>query len=291
MLFPGERTQATDMNPKIHVDNLSKTFLYDKTDSSRIEVLKGLSFSVGQGEVVSLIDPSGCGKTTLLYILAGFIQADSGIAYCDNARITGPSSQRPVIFQEYGLFPWMTVEENIAFGLKANGSSKSETMLAVEKYIQLVHLTGFEHKYPHELSGGMKQRVGIARVLAIEPQLILMDEPFASLDYLTREILQEELMNILQMDGKTLILITHSIEEAVFLSHRVIILTYRPGRVKEIVNVNVPWPRTQRTKAEAGFLAVKNYISQSLREETLKGLSETGVRLSNAFGEIKLDPG
>jgi ABC-type nitrate/sulfonate/bicarbonate transport system ATPase subunit len=183
----------------------------------------------------------------------------------------------------------MTVEENIEFGLKAKNISRDERKVMAKKLIELVHLKGFEDKYPHELSGGMKQRVGIARALAVEPEIILMDEPFASLDSLSREIMQEEILKIWESTKKTLLLITHNIEEAVFLSDRVIILTARPGRIKETVSIGLPRPRSEDIKRGADFLKLKNYISQSLREEALKGIEGMGIRLTKVLGDIKLE--
>lgn len=274
--------------PKLRIEKLSKKFAFDK-DGISIQVLQDLSFSLSANEVLGIIGPSGCGKTTILYIIAGFISYDSGGVYHDGELITSPSPQRTVIFQEYGLFPWMTAEENIKFGLRAKGISKSKRNDIVDRLIELVHLIGFENKYPHQLSGGMKQRVGIARALAPDPEVVLMDEPFASLDSLTREIMQEETLRIWEETKKTFLLITHSIEEAIFLSDRVLIMTARPGRVKEIVSVELPRPRTQEIKRDTHFLKLKSYISQSLREETLKGIEGMGIRLTKVLGRIGLE--
>lgn len=276
------------MVPKIKVENLNKKFEF-KRDGTCIEVLEDISFSINSNEIFSIIGPSGCGKTTLLYIIAGFIKPDKGGVYYDDDLITSPSPRRTVIFQEYGLFPWMTVEENIEFGLKAKGIPRDERRATASKFVELVHLKGFEDKYPHELSGGMKQRVGIARALAIDPEVILMDEPFASLDSLTREIMQEEVLRIWETTQKTLILITHNIEEAVFLSDRVMIMTARPGRKKEIVPVDLPRPHRQEIKRDMRSLKLTSYISQSLREETLKGIEEKGIRLAKVLGDIRLE--
>ncbi len=275
------------MIPKIKVENLTKKFEF-KRDKTYIEVLQDISFSINSNEIFSIIGPSGCGKTTLLYIISGFIKPDTGKIYYDSELVTSPSPRRTVIFQEYGLFPWMTVEENIEFGLKAKGILKDERRDRARKFVELVHLKGFEDKYPHELSGGMKQRVGIARALAIDPEVVLMDEPFASLDSLTREIMQEEVLRIWEATQKTLILITHNIEEAVFLSDRVMIMTARPGRKKEIVSVDLPRSHRQEIKRDIRSLKLTNYISQSLREETLKGIEEGGIRLIKVLGDIRL---
>lgn len=276
------------MVPKIKVENLTKKFEF-KRDRTYIEVLQDISFSINSNEIFGIIGPSGCGKTTLLYIIAGFIKPNAGRVYYDGELVTSPSAKRTVIFQEYGLFPWMTVEENIEFGLKAKGILKDERRATVRRFVELVHLKGFEDKYPHELSGGMKQRVGIARALAIDPEVVLMDEPFASLDSLTREIMQEEVLRIWETAQKSLILITHNIEEAVFLSDRVMIMTARPGRKKEIVSVDLPRSHRQEIKRDMRSLKLTNYISQSLREETLKGIEERGIRLTKVLGDIRLE--
>ncbi len=277
------------MLPKIKVENLSKKFNFDK-DKTSIQVLEDISFSLHNNEVLSVIGPSGCGKTTLLYIIAGFIPYDRGKIYHDKELITAPSSKRTVMFQEYGLFPWMSVEENIEFGLKARGMPENKRKEVAHRFVELVHLKGFENKYPHQLSGGMKQRVGIARALAPSPEVVLMDEPFASLDYLTREIMQEEILMIWEKTKKALILITHNIEEAIFLSDKVLILTARPGRTKEIVNIDLEKPRLPEIKREnKRFFELKDYISHILREETLKGINQMGIQLTKRLGDIKIE--
>ncbi len=277
------------MLPKIEVDKLSKKFSLAK-DGTSIQVLKEFSFFLNVNEILGIIGPSGCGKTTLLYIIAGFIPYDSGRAFYDGELITEPNVKRTVVFQEYGLFPWMTVERNIEFSLKAKGISRNERREITHNFIELVHLKGFENKYPYQLSGGMKQRVGIARALIPDPEVILMDEPFASLDSLTREIMQEEILRIWRRKNKALLFITHNIEEAIFLSDRVVIMSARPGKVKEIVPIDLGKPRHSEIKRKSiRFLKLKEYISQSLREETLKGIDQMGIRLSNVLGDIRIE--
>jgi len=275
--------------PKIEVEKLFKKFVFAK-DGTNIQVLEKFSFSLKANEILGIIGPSGCGKTTLLYIIAGFIPYDSGRVSYDGEPITAPSAKRTVMFQEYGLFPWMTVEANIEFGLKAKGISRNERREIARNFIELVHLKGFENKYPHQLSGGMKQRVGVARALAPNPEVVLMDEPFASLDSLTREIMQEEILRIWGETNKALLLITHNIEEAIFLSDRVLIMSARPGKVKEIVPIDLEKPRLPEIKRKnMRFLKLKDYISQSLREETLKGIDQMGIKLTKVFGNIKME--
>ncbi len=277
------------MLSKIEIQNLSKKFVL-ADNKTNIQVLENFSFSLKNNEILGIIGPSGCGKTTLLYIIAGFIPYETGRVSYDGEPITAPSAKRTVMFQEYGLFPWMSVEGNIEFGLKAKGIPADERREITRHFIELVHLKGFEDKYPYQLSGGMKQRVGIARALASNPEVVLMDEPFASLDSLTREIMQEEILKIWGETNKALLFITHNIEEAIFLSDRVLIMSARPGKLKEIVPIDLEKPRLSEIKrGNSQFLKLKDYISQSLREETLKGIDQMGIKLTKVLGSIKME--
>lgn len=201
------------------------------------------SLSVERGEFISIVGPSGCGKTTFLNIVAGLIKPTSGQVLINNNPITGPGPERNVVFQEYGLLPWRTVEDNVKFGLELRGEKDSDIADKVHQAIELVGLHGFEHAYSYELSGGMKQRVGLARALVTDPEILLMDEPFGSLDAMTREILQREFERIIMKTRQTVLFVTHSIDEAIALSDRIVICTSRPGRLKEIIPVNLPRPR------------------------------------------------
>ncbi len=212
--------------------------------------LKNVSFDVKDGEFICIIGPSGCGKTTLLRIVAGLTPPTSGCVIVDGEEICGPSRDRGFVFQEYTLLPWRTARENIELGLELQGMAKAERFKLVQKYIDLVGLKGFEDAYPKELSGGMQQRVAIARALITDPEIILMDEPFGALDAQTRNLLQEELLRIRRASNKTILFVTHNVDEAVFLADRIIVMSARPGEVKKVITVNIPHPRNRTgTKA------------------------------------------
>jgi NitT/TauT family transport system ATP-binding protein len=206
---------------------------------TELTALDGISFTVERGELVSLLGPSGCGKTTLLRIIAGLIPPDEGQALVEGARVTGPRKDRCMVFQHFGLLPWRTVLANVEFPLELDGVSKTERRAAAERCIELVGLRGFEHHYPHELSGGMQQRVGIARALMRKPVLLLMDEPFGALDAQTREQLQEEFLRIWTVTRNTVLFVTHSIDEALVLSSRIVVFTPGPGRIKTVLDVGL----------------------------------------------------
>ncbi|MEM2022133.1 MAG: ABC transporter ATP-binding protein [Archaeoglobaceae archaeon] len=218
--------------------NLSKWY-----GNGNIHVLDNINLDVFRGEFVSLLGPSGCGKTTLLRIIAGLEKQDKGEVRLKGEQIVGPGQDRVMVFQDYALFPWRTVLGNILFGLEVRKIKKEEALKIAQNYIKLVNLEGFENSYPHELSGGMKQRVALARALVCDPEILLMDEPLAALDAQTRNMMQSELVRIWSATKKTIIYVTHSIEEAVYLSDRVIIFTPRPAKVKKIVKVDIPRPR------------------------------------------------
>jgi NitT/TauT family transport system ATP-binding protein len=230
---------------QLRVENLTKTYsLRAGWNSTRhLHVFEDISFSVGNGEFVSVIGASGCGKSTLLSIAAGLSSPTGGNIFIDERRISGPGLDRGIVFQEFALFPWLTVMGNIAFGLKAKGLSRAERVQVAMKYVRLVGLEGFEKYYPHRLSGGMRQRVGLARALAIEPDALLMDEPFGALDAQTREAMQNALSEIWAKTRNTILFITHDIREAIYLSDRVLVLTGRPASVSDELIVDLPRPR------------------------------------------------
>ncbi len=213
---------------KIAVESLSKCF---DSDTGEVLALDDINMAIETGEFVSIVGPSGCGKSTLLYMLGGFIQPTKGRLLADGVPITNPGVDRGVVFQDYALFPWLTVYENIAYGLQMKGLPVSEQRETVARYIELIGLSGFEHRFPRELSGGMKQRVALARTFACGPDILLLDEPFGALDSQTREIMQDELLRLWRTSGKTILMVTHDVQEAVYLSTKVCVMSKRPGRV------------------------------------------------------------
>ncbi|MFG2229790.1 ABC transporter ATP-binding protein [Streptomyces sp. NPDC048723] len=224
---------------KIVFEEVTKTFpTKDKKNKEQFTALDGIDLEIEAGEFVVVVGPSGCGKSTLLDLLGGLTRPSSGRILLDGKPITGPGLDRGIVFQQYALLPWRTALGNVEFGLEATGVPRRERKARAREFLDLVGLTGFEDRHPHELSGGMRQRVAIARSLAYDPDVLLMDEPFAALDAQTRESLQDELRRIWQRTGKTVVFITHGIEEAVYLGQKVAVMTSRPGRVKEIVPVS-----------------------------------------------------
>ena len=240
--------------------NLSKTF-FNTTDNRSVEALKGINLHVKKGEFLSVVGPSGCGKTTLLRIIAGFEKASSGKALLNGEEVTGPGPEIGVVFQEFALFPWRTVVGNVEFGLELKKIPNVERRRRALEYIEMVGLKDFENKYPKELSGGMKQRVAIARTLINEPKLVLMDEPFGSVDAQTRNSLQEFLIDLWKGRGDTIIFVTHNVDEAVFLSQRILCITSRPGVVGLEVNVDLEFPR-DRTSVD--FVNIRREILNHL---------------------------
>jgi NitT/TauT family transport system ATP-binding protein len=254
---------------RIEVRALAKTFQTIKGES--VHAIDGLSFDVGENEFLSIVGPSGCGKSTLLYIVAGFVAPTRGQVLVDGLPIRGPGPDRGIVFQEYALFPWKTVEANIKYGLEEKAVPRREQDRTVQKYLRLMGLDGFQHKYPRELSGGMKQRVALARTLAYDPDVLLMDEPFGALDAQTRELQQDELLAIWRLRKKTVLLVTHSVEEAVYLSERVLVMTARPGRIKSVVDVKLDRSRPrEEVVTSAEFAALRNRVWLDVRAEVLK---------------------
>ncbi len=227
----------------LEIIGLCKIFL---NQNGYLEVLRDISFEVEKGEFVAIIGPSGCGKSTLLSLIAGFEKPESGRILLEGRPVNGWGRDRVLIFQEPLLFPWLTVRGNIEFGLKVLGVKKEERKRRVKELIEKVKLEGFEDRYPHELSGGMKQRVALARALAVDPLLLLMDEPFASVDAITRFHLQQELLRIWKDYGKTILFVTHSLKEALLLADRIVILSKRPAQIKTIFQVPIPRPRENK---------------------------------------------
>ncbi len=234
------------MTALLEIKGLSKSF---SVKGKRFEALHDVNLSVGDKEFMCLLGPSGCGKTTLLRIMAGLERPTSGAVLLDGVPIEGPGPQRGMVFQEYSLFPWRTILDNVAFGLELRGVSREERFEKARRYLKTVGLAGFENSYPHELSGGMKQRVAIVRALVNNPKALFMDEPFGALDAQTRNIMQAELLRIWQEQQKTVVFVTHSVDEAIYLADRVVIMSARPGQICEIIAIDVPRPRV-RTSSE-----------------------------------------
>ncbi|ELZ33661.1 ABC transporter ATP-binding protein [Halorubrum tebenquichense] len=235
----------------VALDRVGKTY---SADGDPVRALDDVSFSVADGEFVCLVGPSGCGKTTLFRIVAGLTEATDGRVLLDGTEVTGPTTDMGVVFQEYHLFPWLTVAENVGFGLERSDRSPDERERRVDEMLGLVGLTEFRDAYPKSLSGGMKQRVAIARALAVDPDLLLMDEPFGAVDAQTREMLQRELLDVWASTGKTVLFVTHDVAEAVTLADRIVVMAADPGRVREVVDVDVGRPRERGDAAFAEYV-------------------------------------
>ncbi|HEV8722617.1 MAG TPA: ABC transporter ATP-binding protein [Candidatus Binatia bacterium] len=252
----------------LEVRRLSKIF-FEQNDprKSGLVALYDISLTIRKNEFVSLLGPSGCGKTTLIRIIAGLLAADRGDVLVNRQGVTAPGRDRCMVFQQFGLLPWRTVLSNVEFGLEIEGMAREERRAVAEKYLELVSLKGFENYYPHQISGGMQQRVGIARALSKKPEILLMDEPFGAVDAQTREQLQEELLKIWSQTETTVVFVTHSIDEAIYLSDRVVVMQARPGRIKEEVMIDLPRPRWEGdVKADPRFAQLRARLRDSLRD-------------------------
>jgi NitT/TauT family transport system ATP-binding protein len=232
-----------------------------------LEVFRNIDFEVAEREIVAIVGPSGCGKTTLLRCIDGLLPHDAGEIWVGNERVEEPIAGVAMVFQHFGLFPWKTVFDNVAYGLRMAGAPKAEIERKVPEFIKLVGLSGFEAAYPYQMSGGMQQRCGLARALAIEPNVLLMDEPFAAVDAQTREILQFELLRIWDERPTAMVFVTHSIEEAVLLGHRVIVLKGRPSSIHETITIDLPTPRTRATLREPRFAELRERVWGTLMRE------------------------
>jgi NitT/TauT family transport system ATP-binding protein len=252
------------MNHKLKLRNVTKTF---KSEEVEIKALDNINLEVKVSEFLCILGPSGCGKTSLLRMVAGLDYPSSGEILLDGETVRGPSPDRGMVFQEYSLFPWRTVIKNVTFGLKIQGVDQEHQYEIAERYIELVGLKGFEQSYPHELSGGMKQRVAIARALATDPAILLMDEPFGSVDAQTRNLLQKELLEIWKRTEKTVLFVTHSVDEAIYLADRIAVMSARPGRIITCMDIEIPRPR-KRTSMEAN----------EVREQLLKLLGSNNQK-------------
>lgn len=260
-------------NLKVQIDGITKVFPGNKKNPQLL-ALDTTSLTVMSNEFITILGPSGCGKSTLLRIVAGLEEQTTGHVYLDGKEISGPSSNRGMVFQAYSLFPWLTVEENVHFGLEKNDMSPAVRKETVNNYIELVGLTGFEKHYPRQLSGGMQQRVAIARALANDPDILLLDEPFGALDNQTRTLMQELLLEIWEKSKKTILFITHDVEESIFLANRVIVMTSRPGKIKANIPIDLAHPRSYNIKIDPRFLAYKEQLTELIREESVKAMME-----------------
>ena len=260
------------LNPKwaepirILFDKVSVEF---ETAAGPMRVIDDVSFEVSNGEFVSIIGPSGCGKTTLMNIVGGFVKPTTGRVLLDGRPVAAPGPDRGVIFQEYGVFPWLTVRQNIEFGLKleANRKPAAERTAIANRYMGLMGLTDFADHFPKHLSGGMRQRLAIARAYAVKPQFLLMDEPFGALDAQTRSAMQDLLLHVLGTEGKTVMLITHSVEEAIYLASRIVVMSARPTRVREIVDIPFPYPRDESLHESRTFGELRSHIRELVMRE------------------------
>ena len=256
--------------PKLRIDNVALRFR--SRTGVPVTALENISLGVEDKEFSVLVGPSGCGKTSLLRLVAGLIEPTEGSISLDNARIDGPGKDRGMVFQSYTLFPWLTVQDNVEFGLRIAAVPAMQRRETSRRYIAQVGLTGFERLYPKQLSGGMMQRVALARALANDPAILLMDEPFGALDSQTRSLMQELLLDIWQSSQKTVLFITHDIDESILLGDRVYVMTARPGRIKEMVQIDLPRPRTVEMLTADAFMEIKRRIMRSIHEEAMRSI-------------------
>jgi NitT/TauT family transport system ATP-binding protein len=257
-----------------HLEVNDLRIAYTTSDGNGVVAVDGMTMNVKRGEFVCLLGPSGCGKSTTLMAMAGLLKPTSGTVSIAGRPVTGPGPDRAVVFQEFALMPWLTVLDNVCFGMRMRGVPSGERQARARDYIKLVGLTGFENAYPHQLSGGMRQRVGIARALAVQPEIILMDEPFGALDAQTREIMGVELLQIWERDRKTVLFVTHGIDEAIYLADRVVVMAARPGRIREEITIDIPRPRAHSIHESSKFIELRRYIWELLGQSSGAGGSE-----------------
>ena len=247
---------------------------YDRLrEKDTLIALKDFSIEIEQGEFLAVVGPSGCGKSTFLNVVAGLTFPSSGEVKVMGKPVTGPETDRAVVFQDYALMPWRTTEQNVRFGLELQRRLDSSTKDLVQHYIKMVGLEGFEKAYPRELSGGMRQRVGLARALVTEPRLLLMDEPFAAVDAMTREVMQDELARIVSETGQAIVFITHGVDEAITLADRIAVVTNRPGRIREILKVDIPRPRSRSSRSLPEFQSLRDHIWELLAHDPAHGVT------------------
>ena len=264
------------MHPKLEAQDIRLEYFQPRTNT-RLTALGGVNLTIMDGEFVSIVGPSGCGKTTFLSVVDGLIAATAGRILVDGKEVTKPGPDRAVVFQDASLLPWRTVLRNVLYGLECLGVKTREAKERAAHFIEMVGLSGFEHHYPYELSGGMQQRVNLARALVMDPKILLMDEPFASLDAQTREVMQEELLRIWMQAGKTVLFVTHQIDEAIYLSDRIVVFSGRPGQVKEIIPVTIERPRRLAVKRETRFHQIEDRIWSLIEEDVRADRNQRAV--------------
>jgi NitT/TauT family transport system ATP-binding protein len=269
------------MHPKLEAQDIGLEYFQPRTNT-RLMALGGVNLKIMDGEFVSIVGPSGCGKTTFLSVVDGLIAATSGRILVDGKEVTKPGPDRAVVFQDASLLPWRTVVRNVLYGLECLGVKTGEAKERAAHFIEMVGLSGFEHHYPYELSGGMQQRVNLARALVMDPKILLMDEPFASLDAQTREVMQEELLRIWMQAGKTVLFVTHQIDEAIYLSDRIVVFSGRPGQVKEIIPVAIERPRRLAVKRETRFHQIEDRIWSLIEEDVRADRNQRAVDRSDS---------
>jgi NitT/TauT family transport system ATP-binding protein len=263
------RQQPGPMVERIRVSGLGRRY-------GALEVFRGIDFTAGEREIVAIVGPSGCGKTTLLRCIDGLLPVDTGEIWVNQQRVKEPIAGMAMVFQHFGLFPWKTVYDNVSYGLRMAGVPKAEIARRVPHFIEMVGLAGFEKAYPYQMSGGMQQRCGLARALAVEPSVLLMDEPFAAVDAQTREILQFELLRIWEQRPTTMLFVTHSIEEAVLMGDRVFVLKGRPSSIQETIDIDLPHPRTRETLRLPRFAELRERVWSTLMTEARKAEFQLG---------------
>lgn len=267
------RSTQVRAHPKLRLDGVRQTFpVRDAKGRSgaSLTAIADVTLDIAEGEFLTLVGPSGCGKSTLLDLLGGLTEPSGGRILLDGRPISGPGLDRGLVFQQYALLPWRSAQGNVEFGLEAKGLDRTERTRRAREFLELVGLDGFEDRYPHELSGGMKQRVAIARSLAFDPEVLLMDEPFAALDAQTRESLQDELRSIWQRTGKTVLFITHGIDEAVYLGQRVAVMTSRPGRIKSVTDIDLDRDASEDVRSDPAFARYRHRVWRELHDEVAR---------------------
>jgi NitT/TauT family transport system ATP-binding protein len=273
----GKKQLGSLVNTVIKISDAKKTFVTAatrKTPERHVEVLNGINLDIKENEFITIVGPSGCGKTTLLRAIAGLVKLDSGSIVAAGETVSGPSPDRAMVFQSFALMPWANVIRNVAFGLELRGVDKDEREQTARELIKTVGLAGFENSLPSELSGGMKQRVGLARALAVNPRILLMDEPFGGLDEQTKRLMQEELLRLWEAQKKTVVFVTHSLDEAILLADRCVLMAARPGRITEVLDIPLGRPRTREAERNSVYIDLKEKIWDHLRTAQIQELAE-----------------